>query len=525
MLQTKVQIMMCPHCGRKDEDDMSQHDTKTDLETLERIEQKLFAFRYAMEVVGMNGDTIDPPTAAEGRGEALALLEEEYIALLCAPSTGELLERLAAQDLDEMQAAQVKVLSRDRALQVDVPPAEQAALTKLINEATHVWHLSKPVNDWDAFEPYLDKLVEAQRRIALIRKPAQDPYDTMLQDFEPGTDRTSYDAFFDAVKDQVVPLVGDIVARGWQPDRSCIEGNFDEAKQKELATELARLIGVRLDSLHIADTEHPFEGSPTSQQSIIANHVYEDNLFASVFSMLHEGGHALYDQGVNPAYDYTCLQSGTSSGMHESQSRFFENIVGRSEAFMPVLISTLEKFFPGRFANTDPRELYCAVNRAEPGLIRIEADELTYPLHIIVRYEIERLLVAGEASAKDVPGLWAEKMHQYLGVDVPDHSRGALQDVHWSGGSFGYFPSYALGSAYSSQFKDRMVELGMDFDAVLASGDLQPIRDWLSANVWTYGRGKDPDEIIPAACGAPFDPSHYTNYLVKKFSDIYGLGA
>ena len=212
-------------------------------------------------------------------------------------------------------------------------------------------------------------------------------------------------------------------------------------------------------------------------------------------------------------------------GMHEAQSRFFENLVGRSEAFAPVLLETLARRFPGQLGRVTPRQLYLAENCAEPGLVRTEADELTYPLHILVRYEIERLLFSGEAAAADVPRLWAEKYHAYLGVEVPDHTRGALQDTHWAGGDFGYFPTYALGSAYGAQLRHAMVADGVDFDGACEAGELAAIRAWLGEKIWRWGRSKDSAELIQDACGEPFSPAYYTDYLTEKFSAIYRLGA
>ena len=369
----------------------------------------------------------------------------------------------------------------------------------------------------------LDEMVAMQRRIALAKNPDADPYDTMLDTNEQGTSRVFFDEFFAQVKDAVVPLMAEINERGWQPDRTCIDGSYDVATQWELAHDLAVLEGLKANEVRITPTEHPFSDSYDLTHGLIAGHVHEFNVTQGMFSMLHEGGHCSYGMGVDPAWRFTLCAGGINGAMHESQSRFMENYVGRNEAFAPVLMRAIEKRFPGRLAGVTPREFYLATNRAEAGYLRTEADELTYPLHVLLRYEIEQLLVAGEATAKDVPALWEARMKEYLGVQVPDHGRGALQDAHWAWGMFGYFPSYALGSAYGAQFMDAMRAGGMDFEGVLATGDISPIRAWLSKNVWRFGRSVDSAQILQAACGGPFDASHYTNYLVRKFSDIYGL--
>ena len=489
---------------------------RADISALDELERTLFSLRYAIDEIGSLGPVIDPPKATAERGEALAELERARVEALCAPDAGDVLERLAAvpELLSATQRAQIRVLARDRDALVRIPADEQAAFSRLTCEAEDVWRRAKSVGDWEAFSPYLDRIVEARLRMAAARDDARDPYDVWLDEYEPGCDAAFYDRFFSQVKDCVVPLLADCMASTRKPGRSW-----------ELARDLVALEGVDEKALWLGRTEHPFTGGPSTGFVLIASHAYEDDVLSNVFSMLHEGGHALYEQGVDPAYRYTSLRGGTSMGMHEAQSRFFENLVGRSEAFAPTLLGALTARFPGRFARVTPRQLYLAENCAEPGLIRTEADELTYPLHILVRYEIERALFSGEATAADVPRLWAEKYRAYLGVEVPDHARGALQDTHWAGGDFGYFPTYALGSAYGAQLKVAMVRDGVDFDGACAAGDLAPIRAWLGEKIWQWGRSKDSGELIEGACGEPFSPTYYTDYLTAKFSKIYGLGA
>ena len=500
---------------------------KADIAYLDRLEERLFAFRYALDEVATFGPVIDPPKATEERGEAMALLDRERHELLCAPETGAVLARLQenAALLDPTRAAQVRILQRDRADLVDVPTEEAQAMMRLTTEANEVWRKAKPAGDWESFEPYLDKLVETYRRVAGYKNPDADPYDVWLDDFEHGTDRAFYDAFFNEVKEVVVPLLADVVASRRQPSTAIIEGNFDEDRQWKLADDLMVLEGVDTDALWIGKTEHPCTAGPGVGYVVIASHVHRDNVISNVFSMLHEGGHTLYEQGCNPDYRFTSLKGGTSSGMHEAQSRFFENYVGRSRAFAKPLLECMRKHFPGQLGRATANQLYLAESRAQPGLIRTEADELTYPLHILLRYEIEQLLFSGEATAADVPGLWADKMQSYLGLRVPNHTVGALQDTHWSDGLFGYFPTYAYGSAIGAQLKAAMERGGMDFDAVCASGDLAPIRRWLGTNIWRHGRSMDSPDLILTACEEPFSAKYYTDYLREKFSAIYELGA
>ena len=500
---------------------------RADMEAVDALERTLFSLNYALGEIGGLGPVIDPPRATAQRGEAMANLQEMSVRALCDPAIGTALDRLEQQPelLGEKRVAQVRILKRDRSSLVDVPAEEQAAFSRLTVEANDVWRRAKAANDWASFEPYVDRIVDAMRHMASCKDAEKDPYDVWLNEFEHGTDRAFYDQFFSQVKDCVVPLLADCMASRHKPNHACVDGTFDPERQWRLAEDLARLEGLDMDALWIGRTEHPFTCGLSRDFVIVTGHAYADNVLSNVFSILHEGGHALYEQGVSADYAGTSLAGGTSMGMHEAQSRFFENLVGRSEAFSEPLLAVLRRHFPGQFGRVTPHQLYLAENCAEPGLVRTEADELTYPLHILVRYEIEQLLFSGEAKASDVPRLWAEKYHDYLGVTVPNDASGALQDTHWSDGSFGYFPTYALGSAFGAQLKAAMVACGVDFDGACAAGELAPIRAWLEEKIWRWGRAKDSGELIEAACGEPFSASYYTDYLVEKFSALYRLGA
>ena len=498
---------------------------RADMEAFDDLERRLFSLRYAMGEIGSLGPVIDPPKATAQRGEAVATLQQMSVEALCDPSVGALFDRLEEQPelVGEQRLAQVKVLRRDRASLLDVPAEEQAAFSRLTVEANDVWRRAKAANDWASFEPYVDRIVEAMKHMAICKNAEKDPYDVWLDEYEHGTDRAFYDRFFSQVKECVVPLLADCMASRHKPTHNCVDGNFDPERQWRLAEDLARMEGLDMDALWIGRTEHPFTCGMSRDFVVVTGHAYADNVLSNVFSILHEGGHALYEQNVDAAYAGTSLSEGTSMGMHEAQSRFFENLVGRSEAFAGPLLQVLRRHFPGQFARVTPHLLYLAENCAEPGLVRTEADELTYPLHILVRYEIEQLLFSGEATAANIPGLWADKYREYLGVRVPDHTRGALQDTHWSDGSFGYFPTYALGSAFGAQLKAAMVRGGVDFEGACAAGDLAPIRAWLRDNIWHWGRAKDSGELIEAACGEPFSATYYTDYLTEKFSSLYRL--
>ena len=507
---------------------MAQPTSSEHIEQLRTLERNLWTRSYLMKITEFDGATIAPEHGAAARGEALAALTTEHHELLCSQEAQDLVRALE-QDIsagtctDPQLIAEVRTLARDQREAMVIPADEAAAWTRLTCEADAVWHKAKSANDWKSFEPYVDRIVETLKRHAGYMDPTRDPYDVWLDQYERGMDAAVYDRFFEAVRQTVVPLVHAIGERGTQPEAPFLTAHVPDTVQRAMSFDLMKLVGLDLADTCLAFTEHPFSEGFAVGDARVATHIYEDNLLSNVYSVIHEAGHASYELGVNPAYARTCLEGGTSLGIHESQSRFFENTAGRSRAFMTPLLALLRRYVPEVYGTVSEDELYRAVNIAQPSLVRTEADELTYPLHIMIRYDIERLLFAGEATAKDIPALWAQKTRKYLGLDVPNDTLGCLQDTHWSGGSFGYFPTYALGSAYDAQYVPAMERAGVDLDAACAASDLAPVRAWLRENIWQWGRGKDAGELVEAACGAPFDATFYCDYLAKKFGELYQL--
>ena len=519
---------------------MSHHhhtDTKqeTHAQKLERriremrdLEREMWMRSYAMKVIEFDGATIAPANSAEARGEAMSTFASQNHQTLTSEHALKLIKKLShavekGEITDPQTMAEIRFLAREQREEGALPVEEVAAWSRLICEADAVWHKAKVENDWASFEPYVDRIVCALKRQAAYLDNTRDPYDVMLDQNERGMDAASFDKFFEQVRQTVVPLVQEIIQKGEQPRADFLYKHVDEETQKAISFDLMKLVGLDLDNTCLAFTEHPFSEGFSRGDARVATHIYEDNLMSNVFSIIHESGHAIYELGINKDYAYTCLEGGTSMGIHESQSRFFENTIARSRAFMGPLLKILRRHVPEIYNDVTEDELYRAVNIASPNLIRCDADELTYPLHIMIRYEIERKLFSGEATAKDIPALWNELTKQYLGLDVPTDTEGCLQDTHWSGGSFGYFPSYALGSAYDAQYVDAIQRAGIDIDAAAAAGDLSPVRAWLKDNIWTWGSAKDAPQIIQDSCGAPFDATFYCDYLDKKFRALYNL--
>ena len=372
------------------------------------------------------------------------------------------------------------------------------------------------------FEPYLQKMFDSTKRMALYMEPDKRPYDTMLDNFERGLTASACDAFFDTLKKRLVPLMHKVVEHGDRVNDAPLRQSFPIAKQKELSSYLMDVMGIDRDHCILGETEHPFTTSLGSHfDERITTHYLEDNFASSMFSVIHEGGHALYDTGSADELAYTVLDGGVSMGIHESQSRFYENLLGRSRAFTGFVFPKLCELFPSLAGHT-AEEFYRAINKAEPSLIRTEADEVTYSLHVMVRYELEKALMQGTLAVADLPAAWNAKYKEYLGVDVPDDAHGCLQDIHWSMGDIGYFPSYALGSAYGAQALDDLRKTN-DFDAQWANGDVEPLKAALKERVWQWGSMKEPAWLVESLCGGKFDPHHFTDYLKKKYTELYEL--
>nr|MCR4804864.1 carboxypeptidase M32 [Clostridia bacterium] len=318
-----------------------------------------------------------------------------------------------------------------------------------------------------------------------------------------------------------VPLIRK-VGKAPQVDTSCLKGYFDPAEQEKFAYWLMRTMSLDEDHIGLSSTEHPFTTSFGSHHDVrITTHYYPENVSFSMYSVIHEGGHALYDSGSADDLAYTALDGGVSMGIHESQSRFYENILGRSRAFCGYLLPVMKALFP-QMAGATEDEFFKAINVVEPSLIRTEADEVTYCLHVMIRYELEKRVMAGELAVHDLPAEWNKLYKKYLGITVPDDKHGVLQDSHWSGGMVGYFPSYALGSAYGAQILRRMKK-DLDVDALLSCGNFKPINEWLREKLWQYGRLYTPAQALNNVLGEPFDPSVYLDYLESKCKAVYGI--
>ena len=492
------------------------------LRALETLQKKLYAYNCASNSLYLDAVTVAPKNTAEGRGVALSILAGELQKLMTAPETLALVEELYArrETLDTLHRREVEELRRSCRQLTRIPAEEYMAYSELTNRASDVWHKAKEENDFASFCPILQELVEYNRKFAGYYDAEKAPYDALLNEYERGVDTQQLDVFFDTLRKGLVPLIRAIGEKP-QIDDSFLHLEYPVEQQKAFADYLMEVMGLDRGHCGLGETEHPFTLEFNNKDVRITTNYDLHNVASSMYSVLHEGGHALYELGIRDDLQYTCLTGGVSMGVHESQSRFYENLIGRSRAFIGAIYPKVQEFFPAQLGNVTAEQFYRAVNKVEPSLIRTESDELTYCLHVMVRYEIEKQLIAGTLTAKKVPAAWAELYKEYLGVEVPNDREGCLQDSHWSGGSFGYFPSYALGNAYGAQMLHNM-EQEFDVYGGVAHGDLSAVTGWLREKVHQYGHLLEPAEVVRNACGT-FDAHYYLDYLTKKYTELYNL--
>ena len=487
-------------------------------------QSKMSAYEHAMSLIYYDGATVAPKGTAQNRAHTLAILSEESYKLSTSDEIMETLEFLDRNqaELSEKDRRLVYLSLKDIKEMKKIPMEEFIAYQELLVEADDVWHRAKENSDFELFRPVLEKIFETQIRFATHCAPEKHPYNYCLDKFEEGLTMDECDKFFSALKSKIIPLIRKI-SLAKQVDDSCIHGHFSEIEQEKFSYELMKIMGIDLDHCGLGTTEHPFTTSIGSHHDVrITTNYDKENLSFSMFSVIHEGGHALYDMNSDDDLAYTILDGGVSMGIHESQSRFYENLMGRSREFVGYMFPKAQECFPEQLKDYTAEEFYKAINLVTPSLIRTEADEVTYCLHVMVRYELEKRIMSGEIAVKDLPTEWNKLYKEYLGVDVPDDKRGVLQDSHWSGGGIGYFPSYALGSAYGAHLLHKMKE-SVDVEKCLTEGDFAPINSWNREHIWKHGRLKGSSALLREALGEEFDPKYYTEYLEKKYSEIYSL--
>ncbi|MGN0506975.1 MAG: carboxypeptidase M32 [Lachnospiraceae bacterium] len=488
--------------------------------------EKSTAIDTALTLLSWDTETLAPQDAADYTAKVVGILSGESFSALVNDEVKKLLKELRKEKeqeaLSEKEQAIVKNLSKVMEQLESIPQEEYQAYNEFAAKAQGIWARAKRANRYEDFAPVLEKMLDYQKKFAGYRsEKGEDAYDILLNDNEEGFTRKELDIFFSKVKETVIPLVKQVVAKNDTIDRSFLYQKYDIAKQKEFSRYMAGYVGFDFNRGVMAESEHPFTTNLHNHDVRITNHFHEDNLESAIFSVIHESGHAIYEMGVSDELTQTpaCHMS---MGMHESQSRFFENIIGRNPAFWEPIYEKLVSCFPEQLSDISLDTFVHAINKAEPSLVRTEADELTYSLHILIRYEIECALFAGDITVKDLPDVWNRKYEEYLGVTPKDDAEGVMQDVHWALGSFGYFPSYAIGSAIAAQIYYYMKE-HMPFEDYLREGNLTVIREFLKDHIHKYGSAKSTMELLKDMTGEEFNADYYVRYLTEKYTALYNL--
>lgn len=492
-------------------------------EALSALLEKTMALQTSLILFEWDNETLAPKEAGAFTSRVIGALSEEYYRIM----TGrEMEEAIAAcekeTDLSETEKAIVREARESREEIACIPSKEYRDNAQLVAESARIWSDAKKNKDFDEFVPTLEKVVDYQKKFASYRKKeGQKLYDVMLNTYEKDFNMEMLDQFFDKLKEELVPLLKEIMDRGKSIDNSFLKGDYPENKQRELAEYLAEYVGFDFNKGVISVSAHPFTTNLHNHDVRITTN-YTDRVDSSIFSIIHEAGHGIYELGIGDELTQTLAGQGASMGMHESQSRFFENIIGRSPAFWVPIYDKLVELFPEQLKKVTREQFVEAVNKVEPGLIRTEADELTYSLHIMIRYELEKMIVEENLDLHKLPEIWADKYEEYLGIRPENPAEGVLQDIHWSQGSFGYFPSYALGNAFGAQIYEHMKK-EMDFDELLKQGKLSAIRDYLRNHIHKFGKLKTSRQILKDTTGEDFTPDYYIQYLKEKYQALYEL--
>ncbi len=470
----------------------------------------------AAALMSWDQQTVMPPQGAESRAQQLGTIGKVAHETFISDEIGQLLEELRpyeeSLDRDSFEASLIRVARRDFEKAIRVPPELSAQISREGSRTFGIWVEARTNSDYERFRPGLERMVELKQRYVDCFPPADDPYDTLLDDYEPGMKTSEVRVVFDRLKEVLIPLVEAAGSAATSP----VTGRFPAEKQRQLSLEIVRRFGFDETAWRLDTAPHPFAQSLATTDIRITTREPENSL-DGLFATMHECGHGLYENGVDPELERTPLARGASLGLHESQSRLWENLVGRCRPFRSWFYPRLQETFPGELGSVDEETWFRAINDVRPGLIRIEADEASYNLHIILRFELEQQIMGG-LDLRELPNAWNDAMTHYLGIDVPDDARGVLQDVHWSRGGFGYFPTYSLGNVISVQIWERLRADVDDVDDQISRGEFGAVREWLREHLHRLGRKYLPAETLERVVGGSIDPEPYLRYLQGKLA-------
>ncbi|NOT93106.1 carboxypeptidase M32 [Ferruginibacter sp.] len=483
--------------------------------------QKIADVKYASAVLQWDQETYLPPKGNSIRGNQIATLSEIAHQQFTDPKIGDMLNELVAKDdLTDTQKKNVQLSLTDYNKANKFTSDFVRQMSETTNKSFHAWIQARKENTFAAFEQPLDELIQLKKQEADILGYETHPYNALMNEFDKGLTVAITDKVFADLKPQLSLLLDEIKSKQ-QLDSSFLHQHFDKDNQWKLGIEILKRMQFDFEAGRQDISEHPFTINFNNVDVRVTTRIDETDFGNMTWSCIHEGGHALYEQGL-PGEEYGLpLGEYCSLSIHESQSRLWENNVGRALPFWQHNFLLAQTFFPKQFGKISIEQFYSAINKVQPSLIRTEADELTYHFHVMIRYEIEKMLIEGSITTKDIPAYWNEHYKQYLGIEVPDDKRGCLQDVHWSHGSFGYFATYSLGSLYAAQLYAAISKEKESVEKEIAQGNNETVVHWLKKNIYPYGRYYTSEELCKKATGETLNSTHFINYATKKYRNIY----
>ncbi|MDP4178832.1 MAG: carboxypeptidase M32 [Bacillota bacterium] len=489
---------------------------KEELQKLEYLNSALGVLYWDMRV-GI------PRKSVPYRGQVLGYLSGEIYKIQTSDKMKNYIEYFNNEnELDDITKSMVENAQKIYNQTKKIPEDKYKEYAILTSNAEAVWEEAKDKSDYNLFKPYLKKIIEFQKEFIGYWGYKDNKYDTLLDFYEPGITTQKLDKLFSELRDAIVSLLDKIKKSKVKISEEIFARGFTKQDQESFSKYILKKMGYDFDAGRVDESVHPFTINFENKDVRITTHYYENEFRSALFSCIHEGGHAIYEQDIPESLKGTMLGNGVSMGVHESQSRFYENIIGRSKEFWAFFFPEAKRRF-NQFKDVEFNEFYKGINAVRPSLIRTEADELTYSLHVIIRYEIEKALFNDEITVDDLPQVWKDKYKEYLGIEPKNDADGVLQDMHWSGGSFGYFPSYALGNLYGAQFLNKMLKDVPDLYEKIKHGNLDDIHQWLNENIHKYGAVYKPADLIIRATGEELNAKYFIEYLNNKYSDIYDI--
>jgi carboxypeptidase Taq len=485
--------------------------------------QKIADIKYASAVLQWDQETYLPKNGNDARGRQIATLNELAHEQFTDAKFGNILNELSTiEDLSENEKRNVQLSLEDFNKSKKLPSSFVRQMSEAINSSFHAWIQARKENNFSIFEKPLQEIINLKKQEADLLGYVHHPYDALMNDYDKGLTTTIVDKLFADLRPQLSNLLSKIASEP-QVDNTMLHQHFNKDAQWDVGIEILKRMHFNFDAGRQDISEHPFTTNFSSTDVRVTTRVDENDFGNMLWSCIHEGGHALYEQGL-PAAEYGMpLGEYCSLSIHESQSRLWENCVGRGQAFWKYNYPLLQEKFQKQFEYKSDEQFYNAINKVQPSLIRTEADELTYHFHVMIRYEIEKLLIEDAITAKDIPAYWNEHYQKYLGITVPNDLLGCLQDVHWSHGSFGYFATYSIGSLYAAQFFDTIKKQHANLETEITIGNSTSIWQWLQNNIYKYGRYYNSEELCKKVTGMELDSKFFVDYATKKYGQIYSF--